>query len=229
MAQGTPGENAWEAAYVRFETPEQEIRKFMHRLRRLGAETWPRDARILDLFCGRGNGLHALTRLGFTRLVGVDLSAALLRRYTGAAQRYQGDCRGLPFGDDSADIIVIQGGLHHLEALPDDLDRTLSEVHRVLRDGGRVAVVEPWATPFLAFVHFLSSQKLVRRVSPRVDAFATMFEHERATYEQWLRQPATVLALLEKYFACERSWRGWGKLMFVGTKKAAGTSVPHKP
>jgi len=49
--------NPWEAAYLRFESPEEEIRKFVRRLTRLGAPQWPRDAEIVELFCGRGNGV----------------------------------------------------------------------------------------------------------------------------------------------------------------------------
>ena len=49
----------WEAAYLRFETPEEERRKFLRRLRILGAPHWPRDAEVVELFCGRGNGLRA--------------------------------------------------------------------------------------------------------------------------------------------------------------------------
>ena len=58
----------WESAYLRFETPEEEIGKFIGRLNRLGAAQWPRGTEIVELFCGRGNGLIALERLGFTRL-----------------------------------------------------------------------------------------------------------------------------------------------------------------
>src|ERR1700683_3739198 len=72
----------WESAYVRFETSEQEIRKFLRRLKRLGVTRLRRDTEIVELFCGRGNGLHALSRLGFSNLEGVDLSARLFRLYT---------------------------------------------------------------------------------------------------------------------------------------------------
>ena len=50
----------WEEAYLRFETPDQEIRKFHKRLVALGAGDWPRDSRIVELLCGRGSGLRAL-------------------------------------------------------------------------------------------------------------------------------------------------------------------------
>src|SRR5579863_8906443 len=87
----------WEAAYLRFETPEQEIRKFVKRLRALGVCKWPPDAQIVELFCGRGNGLRALQSLGFTRVEGVDLSPSLVAQYQGSARCYVGDCRQLPF------------------------------------------------------------------------------------------------------------------------------------
>ena len=74
-------EDPWEAAYLRFETPEQEIQKFVKRLRKLGVGEWPRDTEIVELFCGRGNGLHASRLLGFTRVEGADLSARLVAQY----------------------------------------------------------------------------------------------------------------------------------------------------
>jgi len=98
----------WEAAYLRFETPEEEIQKFIGRLNRLGAPQWPRDAEIVELFCGRGNGLIALQRLGFTRIEGVDLSPRLLAQFKGSAKCTVADCRRLPFTDRSKDILTVQ-------------------------------------------------------------------------------------------------------------------------
>jgi hypothetical protein len=66
------GIDPWEAAYLRFEAPEEEIGKFMERLRRLGVSQWPRETNVVELFCG------ALARLGFRNIEGVDLSPRLL-------------------------------------------------------------------------------------------------------------------------------------------------------
>src|SRR6266853_109200 len=181
----------WEAAYLRFETPEEEIQKFIARLTRLGAPQWPRDAEIVELFCGRGNGLIALDRLGFTRIEGVDLSPRL----------------------------IAQGGLHHLPALPDDLDQTFSEMQRVLRTSGRIVFVEPWRTPFLTFVHFVSELRLVRRLSNKMDAFATMTEYERRTYEQWIGKPELIKKIARAHFAPVHESFAWGKWNFVGTPR----------
>jgi SAM-dependent methyltransferase len=209
----------WEAAYSRFETPEQEIRKFVARLKEMGAEQWPRESEIAELFCGRGNGLHALEQLGFSRIAGVDLSPRLLAQYTGTAQCTVGDCRKLSFANRSKDIIIAQGGLHHLSSLPADLDQTFAEIRRVLRPTGRAMFIEPWGTPFLRLVHVICENPLARRFSVKFDALATMIEHERGTYEQWLAQPALVVSLAEKHFLPIHQSFAWGKWHFLGTPR----------
>ncbi len=203
----------WQAAYLRFETPEQETSKFLTRLRALGADEWPRDAAVVELFCGRGNGMRALERLGFSDVDGIDRSRSLIARYQGPARRYVGDCRRLPLRDHCKDVLVVQGGLHHLDSLPRDLELTLAEARRVLRPGGLLVAVEPWLTPFLTLVHSVCRSRTARRVSARVDALAAMIDHERTTYEQWLGQPDLILGVLERHFRTELRRIAWGKLM----------------
>jgi len=209
----------WEAAYLRFETPEEEIRKFTGRLNRLGARQWPRDAEIVELFCGRGNGLIALQRLGFKRIEGMDLSPKLIALYHGPAKCTVADCRKLPLADGCKDVLIVQGGLHHLSVLPDDLEQTLAEMHRVLRKNGRVVLVEPWLTPFLRFVHWVSEIPLARRSSAKLQALATMIQHERRTYEQWLSQPETILRIAQAHFVPVQEDFAWGKWSFVGSPR----------
>jgi SAM-dependent methyltransferase len=206
----------WEAAYQQFETAEEEVRKFRKRLLAFGALQWPQDSRILELFCGRGNGLRALASLGFTCLSGVDLSETLLKGYDGPADLYVGDCRDLKISDGSIDIVIVQGGLHHLPSLLNDLERTLAEVRRVLRPNGRFVVVEPWNGPFLRLVHALCSVSLVRRSWKKLDALSTMIERERASYESWLSRGEDIQRLLRSHFLTERESMGWGKLSYLG-------------
>jgi ubiquinone/menaquinone biosynthesis C-methylase UbiE len=218
-AQNALSPDPWEAAYLRFETPEQEIQKFIARLNRLGAPEWPRDAEIVELFCGRGNGLIALQQLGFTQIEGVDLSPRLLAQFQGSSKCTVADCRKLPFLDRSKDVLIVQGGLHHLPTLPGDLDQTFSEMQRVLRTNGRVMFVEPWRTPFLTLVHFISEIPAIRKISNKMDAFATMTEHEIRTYEQWLGQPELIKKIARAHFVPVREYFAWGKWNFVGTPK----------
>lgn len=213
-------DHAWEAAYRRFESPAEEIAKFLARLRWFGAEAWYRDLEIVELFCGRGNALVAWQQLGFERLKGVDLSASLLAEYSGPAQCYVADCRELPFADNTQDVLAVHGGLHHLPELESDLARALDEARRVLRPGGRLLVVEPWNTPFLQCVHAASANPLLRMISHRLDSFEQLYIHEQATYDRWRNQPQLIMELLDRRFEREQSAERWGKLYYLGRKAA---------
>jgi SAM-dependent methyltransferase len=209
----------WEAAYRRFETPEEETAKFTRRLRAGGSLLWDRKLRIVELFCGRGNGLVALERLGFQHLEGVDLSSTLLSEYSGSAQCYVADCRDLPFANSSKDVVVIQGGLHHLPELPGDLEQVLEQVQRVLVPGGRVMFVEPWRTMFLDIVHIGCKWTMLRRCWQRLDALAVMIAHESETYFRWLAAEAQIEISLRSHFEPRLVRKRFGKLLFCGTKR----------
>ncbi len=215
--------SAWEAAYLRFETPAHERRKFIHRLDWLGAPSWQRSSDIVELFCGRGNGLRALSDLGFTRLTGVDLSPRLLALCPPSFARLQADCRALPLASSSRDIAIVQGGLHHLDSLPGDLDQVLLEARRVLRPNGLLALVEPWSTPFLRLAH-AGCRSPMRHLWSKLDAMADMIHHERRTYEQWLASPTPILQSLDQHFTCRKRAIAWGKLMYVGQPRPSAAA-----
>lgn len=205
----------WEAAYKRFETPEEEIAKFIARLKRFGFESLDRESRILEIFCGRGNGLVALERMGFRNLEGVDLSDTLLEEYRGPATLHLADCLELPMTDPEYDVVIVQGGLHHLPQIPEDLDRSLACVRTLLKSNGRFYVVEPWKTPFLVFAHWVTELSIMRKLYAKGDALAIMTERERVTYEQWLGAPDVIRESFEKHFQID-SWENrWGKLVAV--------------
>ena len=209
----------WEAAYKRFETPDEEIAKFIKRLRRFGFETLNRDCRIVEIFCGRGNGLVALERMGFHNLEGVDLSDSLLEEYRGPAQLHLADCLDLPLESDSYDVVIVQGGLHHLPDMPTDLDRSLAGVHRILKPSGKFYVIEPWKTPFLVFAHAVTELSLMRKLYAKGDALAIMTERERVTYEQWLGMPDVIRETFQRHFEIE-SWKTtWGKLAAIAAPR----------
>ncbi len=207
----------WEAAYQRFETPEQEIAKFTKRLERFGFDELDRNLRIVEIFCGRGGGLVALHRMGFTDLEGVDLSDNLLEQYRGPATLHLADCLNLPLAENSYDVVIVQGGLHHLPDLTDDLHAALAGVKRILKPSGRFYVIEPWKTPFLIAAHLIVENRLMRRLYAKGEALAAMTDRERVTYEQWLGQPEKILRTFDEYFACESKTTCWGKLAYVGS------------
>jgi ubiquinone/menaquinone biosynthesis C-methylase UbiE len=214
----------WERGYADFETPDQEVAKFQKRYRSFGVDLWPKDLRIAELFCGRGNGLVALAEFGFPNLTGVDLAPNLLRQYSGEAQLFVGDCRKLEFDDHSIDVVAVQGGLHHLPDLDTDLATVFDEVARVLVPEGRFLIVEPWLTAFLRTVHFLSRQTLVRRLSARVDALQRMIEREQETYDAWLSRPEQIKSLLTSRFETESLAISFGKIQFSGRTRVVSSN-----
>ncbi|MEM9646796.1 MAG: class I SAM-dependent methyltransferase, partial [Planctomycetota bacterium] len=214
----------WEAAYERFETPAEEIDKFLRRLRRFGFEELDRETKIMEIFCGRGNGLIALERLGFRNVEGADLSDTLLEKFEGKATLHLADCMSMPFQDQAYDVVIVQGGLHHLPKLPDDVDTCLREVRRILRPDGRFYVVEPWRTPFLTFAHAVVERPLMRRLYAKGDALAAMTDRERVTYEQWLGAPKEILKIFESHFAPIQWTTSWGKLTYVGKPRPEATT-----
>jgi ubiquinone/menaquinone biosynthesis C-methylase UbiE len=211
---------AWEEAYQRFETPGQEQRKFIRRLRRLGVHRWNRESRVLEICSGRGNGLAAWRRLGFANVSGVDLSRALVERSACRQQCIVGDARRLPVRTASQDVAVVQGGLHHLFSL-EDVHAALDEMRRVLKPDGRAIIIEPWSTPFLRLVHFVTERRLVRALSSRLDAFAAMTDAERPTYEAWLGRPQPIRAGVTTRFEAIVLRQRLGKLVFLGRPRAS--------
>ena len=100
---------------------------------------WPGD-RVLDACCGTGDLAVEAERRG-GRVVGLDFSEKMLeraRRKSGAIEWVQGDALSLPFRDGEFDAATVGFGVRNLA----DLQDGLRELARVLRPGGKLAVLE---------------------------------------------------------------------------------------
>jgi demethylmenaquinone methyltransferase / 2-methoxy-6-polyprenyl-1,4-benzoquinol methylase len=111
------------------------------RWRRLAVSevVWPGD-RVLDACCGTGDLAVEAERRG-GRVVGLDFSPRMLeraRKKSGAIEWVQGDALALPFGDAEFDAATVGFGVRNLA----DLEGGLRELARVLRPGGKLAVLE---------------------------------------------------------------------------------------
>jgi SAM-dependent methyltransferase len=110
------------------------------------------DIRLLDAGCGSGNYASALMRhVGHIDAIDVNpgMLAVAKTKLAGAVDReaiafHQGTVLALPFGDASFDAVMVNQVLHHLEPGTDERydghAQALTEIHRVLRPGGIVAV-----------------------------------------------------------------------------------------
>jgi demethylmenaquinone methyltransferase / 2-methoxy-6-polyprenyl-1,4-benzoquinol methylase len=96
---------------------------------------------VLDLACGTGDMSRMLRAKGHSA-VGVDFSMNMLRHAHGPSSLVRADVSLLPLADGSADGITCGFALRNLV----DIATFFSECTRVLRAGGRVAVLDA-ATP----------------------------------------------------------------------------------
>jgi ubiquinone/menaquinone biosynthesis C-methylase UbiE len=100
-------------------------------------------ATIADIGCSTGHLLEDLrVRWPQAELIGVDLVASGLRNAHGSvpsARLLRADACELPIANGAVDAVVSANLLEHI---PDDR-RALSEMARVLRPGGRAAIVVP--------------------------------------------------------------------------------------
>ncbi len=112
------------------------------RWRRLAAAAVVRPGdRVLDGACGTGDLALADLRAGAASVTGLDFSRRMLeraRRKGSEVDWVEGDLLALPFEDDAFDSATVGFGVRNVA----DLELALGELHRVLRPGGRLAILE---------------------------------------------------------------------------------------
>lgn len=99
-----------------------------------------RGKRILDLGCGKGRFTKRFTQLG-AKMTGLDISERLIagaRKNVPKATFVQGTGTQLPFKDGTFDAVF---SIETLEHIPDH-EATVREIARVLKPGGKVAIID---------------------------------------------------------------------------------------
>lgn len=152
------------------------ISSFVEKICRELGEAHPR---ILDVGCGTGANLELLGKYGEASGVDVSEEALAFCRERGLENVRHGEAERLPYEDGSFDLVT---GLDVVEHLDDDV-AGLSEMHRVLKAGGRALLFVP-AFMFLWGVQDDISHHRRRYTIPglRRAVEAAGFTVERTTY-----------------------------------------------
>jgi demethylmenaquinone methyltransferase / 2-methoxy-6-polyprenyl-1,4-benzoquinol methylase len=96
--------------------------------------------RVLDACCGTGDLAIAAEREG-GHVTGLDFSPAMLaraRRKSDTITWVEGDMLALPFDDGAFDAATVGFGVRNVA----DLEQGVAELRRILRPGGRLAILE---------------------------------------------------------------------------------------
>jgi SAM-dependent methyltransferase len=101
---------------------------------------------FLDYACGNGERAIATAQMGSAVSIGIDLSEVSVKNARSAARDagvesqcvfIQDDCENTQLPDESVDVVLCNGVLHHL-----DLSHAFYEIRRILRRGGCVLAAE---------------------------------------------------------------------------------------
>jgi SAM-dependent methyltransferase len=163
---------------------------------------------VLEYGCGPGYEALYIARTALT-VTGIDISDTAIEQARDTARREQidnaffhtMDAEAMEFDDESFDLICGMGILHHL-----DLDRSLSEIARTLRPGGKAIFIEPLGhNPLI---------NLYRKVTPDL---RTEDEHPLLTKD---------LKLMRSYFSrIEPRYYHFNSIMAVPFRMLPGYSL----
>jgi ubiquinone/menaquinone biosynthesis C-methylase UbiE len=110
--------------------------------------------RILDVGCGTGELASRLAQRGW-RVIGLDLCEPMLHRarfkLNGHAESVRlavADSEHIPFADGTFDAVTCANSFHHYPRQ----DAVIHELHRVLKPGGQLFLLDGWPDQFIGRV-----------------------------------------------------------------------------
>ncbi len=145
-----------------------------------------KETKILDICTGTGDlALKIAKRFPYARTYAIDFSPRMLAfaKKRAAEQGIkniflkENDCRSMEFDSSYFDYITVSFGFRNLSYSRANLEASLKEIHRVLKNEGRLIILEtsqPVNKFIKKFFHFYAS-----RIVPRASA---VFSREQAPY-----------------------------------------------
>ena len=146
---------------------------------------------ILDIATGTGDLAIHLTATGAAEIIGLDISPGMLqigkkkvaeKKLENTIQMIVGDSEQLGFPEARFDAVTVAFGVRNFE----NLEQGLSEIHRVLKPGGTLVVLEtsvPVKTPYRQGYHLYTKYIL--------PVIGKLFSKDRSAYA-YLSESAAV-------------------------------------
>lgn len=173
---------------------------------------------VLDVACGTGDLCRELQRNKF-RAIGFDLSPGMLAAARTSAPLVLADALRLPVPDGHADGVTCGFALRNVESVPALLD----EFARVLRPGGRIALLETAepSSPLLRVGHKLYFHRVVPMIGGLLSDRSAYSYLPRST--AYLPPPQQLLQLVRDrgFERVQRTMVGLGAAQLInGTRLA---------
>jgi demethylmenaquinone methyltransferase/2-methoxy-6-polyprenyl-1,4-benzoquinol methylase len=170
-------------------------------------------SRVLDLCCGTGDMTGALLKRRPCRgkpITGVDFSAQMLER---ARRKHanrnavfvEADALHLPYPDNSFDLVTSAFGFRNLANYADGL----AELHRVLRPGGQIGILEcNQPEGFLGDAYSLYFKKVLPTIGGILSGDKAAYAYLPASVERFPRAPR-MLQLIGEAGYTKASWTSY--------------------
>lgn len=177
-----PIHSEWESDYLNADLNQFYDQAFARIVAALEAKP---DQEVLDAGCGYAFHLVRLARHGL-RVTGVDFSETALEQARANVERHgfseqvhltQGNLLELPFEDGRFDHVSCWGVLMHIP----ELEQALSELVRVLKPGGRIAIGENNASS----LHVHGWERLLRGVKKVLGRKVHPWRWNERGLEEW--------------------------------------------
>jgi demethylmenaquinone methyltransferase / 2-methoxy-6-polyprenyl-1,4-benzoquinol methylase len=166
------------------------------------------DALVLDLCCGTGDLALALAHAGRARVVGADFAHTMLVRAKaksvdvpaadGASTAkemlfFEADALRLPFADASFDLVTSAFGFRNLA----NYEAGLREIHRVLKPGGTIAILEFAEPPdgFLGDLYRWYFTKVLPRIGWLISRHQSAYTYLPKSVARFFRPPELAVLL----------------------------------
>lgn len=171
------------------------------------------EAHVLDICCGTGDLTAALLAerpANGEPVTGLDFSGAMLRlaetKYAGANVRWiEGDAMALPFPDNSLDLVTSAFGFRNLR----NYAAGLAEIHRVLRPGGSIGILECNQPEGLSgALYNLYFHRMLPVVGGWISGKRAAYEYLPASVERFPRPPR-MLGLMQEAGFKDCGWDGY--------------------
>lgn len=152
--------------------------------------------KVLDVACGTGDMVVELLRTRHAaslQVTGVDLSEEMLaiaKRKAPQAEYRLADAEHLPFGDASFDAVTCAFGVRNFV----HLEQGLKEMVRVLKPGGRMAILELATpdSPFIRFFYNIYTRRIIPWFGSRIAGNREAYTYLPSSIERFPKGAAMV-------------------------------------